>query len=504
MRSARQVFPAARFDARSSVKGHVHSTPWWLIVTCLVSVSGAACGGDEQAASPVKMELTACTVQGRSAECGRLNVPENRITGEGRRLDLNVVVLPATNPAPLPDPIVYFAGGPGGAATDEVGNMAVVFSSLNHDRDIIFVDQRGVGGSNELICQGPMPDDAKSKAITDHVTSCLAGLDADPRFYTTSMAADDVADVVHALGYSRANIYGGSYGATIAQVFLRRHEDMVRTATLGGATLLDVPIFNLVAANTQTALEQVFARCDADHQCSAAFPNLRGEWNTLLEQLASAPVTLPADRAPNGIAIVLDDSLLAAAVHQMLMSADTAAQLPLVIHGLAISPDRVAVLDQYADTLSGMLDSTTPAPLMNYIIRCNEDWAKFDPAAVERTGAGSYYLPVAVENARWWTAACPLFPTAGKAADDGVAKVSDVPVLVMNGSADPQDPPANMADAMRLWPNGVHLTEPGQSHGISAWQCRESITAAFITNGTVRDLDSSCLAEVALPTFVTS
>jgi pimeloyl-ACP methyl ester carboxylesterase len=134
----------------------------------------------------------------------------NLSSAKGGYIELTSSTSPATNPLPLPDPIVYFAGGPGGAATDEVGDMAVVFSALSRDRDVLFVDQRGVGGSNELVCQGPMPDDAASKAMAERVATCLGGLDADPRFYTTSMAADDVADVLHALGYSRANLYGGS------------------------------------------------------------------------------------------------------------------------------------------------------------------------------------------------------------------------------------------------------------------------------------------------------
>jgi pimeloyl-ACP methyl ester carboxylesterase len=52
---------------------------------------------------------------------------------------------------------------------------------------------------------------------------------------------DDVEAVRKALGYGTLDLYGGSYGATAPQVFVRRHPGAVRTVVLDGATLLDVP-----------------------------------------------------------------------------------------------------------------------------------------------------------------------------------------------------------------------------------------------------------------------
>ena len=76
-----------------------------------------------------------------------------------------------------------------------------------------------------------------------YAKACLKRLRADPRQYTTVPAMDDLADVLQALGYDAVNLYGGSYGATAAQYFIAQHPELVRTAILDGATLLDVPIF---------------------------------------------------------------------------------------------------------------------------------------------------------------------------------------------------------------------------------------------------------------------
>lgn len=60
----------------------------------------------------------------------------------------------------------------------------------------------------------------------------LPSVDADPRFYTTTVAADDLDDVRAALGYETIDLYGTSYGGTLVQYYLRQHGQHVRVAVL--------------------------------------------------------------------------------------------------------------------------------------------------------------------------------------------------------------------------------------------------------------------------------
>jgi pimeloyl-ACP methyl ester carboxylesterase len=48
-------------------------------------------------------------------------------------------------------------------------------------------------------------------------------MDGDPRAYTTAWAMDDLDDVRASLGYDQINLYGSSYGAAAAQVYMQRH-----------------------------------------------------------------------------------------------------------------------------------------------------------------------------------------------------------------------------------------------------------------------------------------
>ena len=58
--------------------------------------------------------------------------------------------VPSFNAAPLPDPLVLLAGGPGQAASDLYLGIRGAFAPVRRDRDIIILDQRGTGRSNSL------------------------------------------------------------------------------------------------------------------------------------------------------------------------------------------------------------------------------------------------------------------------------------------------------------------------------------------------------------------
>src|SRR5829696_10173249 len=97
--------------------------------------------------------LTDCEVQGLGkAKCGTYEVFENRATRKGRMISLNIVVFPAKGDKREPDGWFYFAGGPGAAATEDARGIARAFAKLRERRDLVFVDQRGTGGSHPLDC----------------------------------------------------------------------------------------------------------------------------------------------------------------------------------------------------------------------------------------------------------------------------------------------------------------------------------------------------------------
>ena len=174
------------------------------------------------------------------------------------------------------------AGGPGDAATQFFAWLPSVLKEVHSKRDIVMVDQRGTGDSNRLTLP-EMPDTTRAVCSGRRrpprrlVRDALASIDADPRFYTTSAAADDLDEVKAALGYEKVNLYGTSYGGTVVQYYLRQHGNRVRAAVLDGSTPLDVPVLELIGRSSQAALDLLMRRCVEDATCQAAFPRLDDE-----------------------------------------------------------------------------------------------------------------------------------------------------------------------------------------------------------------------------------
>ena len=352
---------------------------------------------------------------------------------------------------------------------------------------------------------GPSPDiSGLSEAEIDATirawaTAELAKLDADPRYYTTSIAMDDLDAVRDALNYERINLFGASYGATAVQYYIRQHEDRLRSVVLDGATLLDVPVFERIAPSSQAALDELFERCAADSACATAYPDLVTEFDEVLAELDVGPVTTtvatPGTRDP----MVIDVSSFTGAVHDGLLGATTSAHLPWFID--AAADGRWDDVANAILTVSGG-SGRDGGPVMAAVIRCSEAWARYDPAKVARAGAGRYYLDVQLEAAAEQALSCQYVPHGIVPVDDTEPARTDVPVLLVVGSADPQDPPSNVAAAPELFPNSRTVVAEGHGHTVAHLGCMPTIVDAFIAAGTVDGLDTSCVADgVPLPSF---
>ena len=426
-------------------------------------------------------------------------VPEDRLGGSDRQIPIRVVVIPATDADRQPDPVVWFAGGPGDSAVDTISRVRPLLAA-NTSRDLVFIEQRGTGASN-VTCPA-FPDGADKAALQSAIESCLAGLNADLRSYGTADFADDVEEVLSDLHYDKANLVGISYGATAEQVFLARHADRVRTMTLLSGTLLDIPVLERFPENAQRALDLVLAECARDAACQQAFPALQADWAALWSSVSAAPWVVPAETSPSGTEVVFDSSWFASSLHDLLFVATTHTRIPLIVHTLGAAEDRVAALVALAQAYPESQDTgSSDQQMLSYAIRCNEAWARNDPDKL--VGADSFEYERDVSSAEWWRDVCALIPKASDAVGQVEPRKSDVPVLAFNGEEDPQDPPGNMAGAEEIWPNSLELTVPGQGHDIdpASGACEVPLIKSFIDHGGVTELDTTCLSQLAGPTF---
>lgn len=229
---------------------------------------------------------------------------------------------------------------------------------------------------------------------------CLASLPGDIRLYTTAMFARDVHRVLGVLHYTKVNLIGGSYGATAAQVYQRFYPKQVRTMTLLGGSLLDVPIFERWETSSQQALDQVFSRCGQGILCHRAFPKLDSEWSGLRASIAASLVIVPAKDSPTQTRQEVTSDVLANQVHEALLSSNVATDLPVVIHALATGSSRGATLGEIGKLLAAAESGESQATSMiTYPIRCDEPWARFDPPrSLARTRASTPRPPWRVRS----------------------------------------------------------------------------------------------------------
>jgi pimeloyl-ACP methyl ester carboxylesterase len=462
-------------------------------LSALILIGAGGAGAD-----PL-LPLEPCTLAGNvRALCGTLGVWEDRDAQAGRRISLRVAIVPSTRRAVTHVPLFYLAGGPGGAATASGADAARVFRQRNVNHDLVLVDQRGTGASNRLMCPPAPPQlisSATPAAIAAYVEGCLAGLDGDPRFYTTAVAMDDVDEVRAALGYERIDLYGGSYGATALQVYLARHGGHVRAAIMDGASLVDVPLFELWAVNGQRAIDLIFDRCSASRACRKAFPSPGKDLERLLGRLQRKPQVVKL--GPLGT-VRVTRQLAGTVIQQLSRTPEGAAELPLAVHQGARG-DLIVLARAYVAQVAPQQEGARL--VMYWSIICSEPWARFSEAEAARLGKGSYLGPTRIADAQDFAAACAHIPRGIVPDDAGKRVHSDVPTLVLAGGADPQDPPRNVAGIEQAMPNARVVVARGLGHGVVQNACLTALANRFLARGTATGLDAGCAARIVLPPF---
>ena len=435
-----------------------------------------------------------CRIRLVAAQCARLAVPEDPQRPGGRRISLRIAVIPATR-QPAAGALFYLAGGPGEAASTDVPAVDQLFGKVASTRDLVLVDQRGTGGSHRLSCARTSIRVEQTAAVAAYVRRCYARLGPEVRLYTTAVAMDDLEAVRRALGYDRIDVYGASYGATAAQIYLRLHPHSVRTLILDGGSLLRVPIYEARAANAERALRAQLARCSAELACRRAFPRIRSELAALLERTARRTEAF-------GQTVTIDADAVASTVHALSFEADGVPLIPEVVHRAARG-DYVPLAQEYVDRVGPGLDARARL-VMSFEILCSEPWAGFDPVKVLQSSAGSYLAGVAESRARLFAQVCRFVPKGVVPPGSSSLVPTDVPVLILAGSADPQDPPANMRGWRTFFPNGRLVVVRGATHGVLAEGCVAPVAAQFVDSGTARGLDTICVRRIEQPTFETT
>ena len=464
---------------------------------CCLLFPAAAAHADDQEDSGLELETCELLVPGTPlstiAQCGWLTVPENPNEPDGRQIDIRVARVPARGRVAEPDPLVFFAGGPGQSATESWPIVAGAMKDVNETRDILLVDQRGTGQSNPLKCPQIELDKALALEWEDLARTtreCLETIDGDPRYYTTTIAMHDIDAARQALGYETVNLFGGSYGTRAAQVYLRLFPDQVRSVVLDGVVPQTLALGTEHAEKLDQSIYRVLTSCDEDPLCSEAFPDSAGKLMQLIETLDENPVDVVVDHPTTGepFPLTFDREVLASSLRMLTYSSDTQAMLPLLIHEAAEEGRFDRLASQMLIAAAGLQQSISQG--MELSVMCSEDYPRFsdDPPDTGLLLGDMMHKAVGIQ--------CGIWPR-GPVPDDFNEPVrSEVPVLLLSGELDPVTPPEYAEETARHFPNSLSLVAPGQGHIATTRGCMGEIVADFIGAAGFEDLDTECMSQM--------
>lgn len=476
-----------------------------LIAPLLASLLGvpvlALPAGNTIEFSNCKLELPGTTLMA-TARCGWLELAENPAEPQGRRIRLHVALVPAAARKAAADPLFLFAGGPGQAAGEAYVMLQQVLADIRKNRDIVLVDQRGTGQSHPLDCPGEESDGLDQSVDLDKVRqsalACLAALDADPRYYTTTLAMQDYEQVREAMAYPQINLLGISYGTRAAQVYLRHYPGRVRSMILDSVVPMSLNLGEEHGRMLDRALAQIFTDCANIPDCQARFPAGMMELKQLSQSLRERPSEIrfvhPLSGEVEELAVSAD--VLAVAIRFLSYRTETQATLPLLVHE-AVTNGTLSRLAAQAHLIVGAINEQISAGMERSVI-CSED-LPFMPEALEEneTLLGGTLLDVVA-------AVCEVWPSAKVAPDFHDPVSAQIPVLLLSGLRDPVTPPAYAAETARHFENHLNLVASGLGHAVIANHCLQGIATRFVENGSVDDLDTTCVGQIEPAPFFTT
>ena len=416
--------------------------------------------------------------------CGVVRVPRNHADPNGPTFGLAVVTIASAQQPTHPDPVVYISGGPGGPLTIYAGFQAR--HPYAADRDLILVDQRGMGRSEPRLCPGlqdklvaamlavvaePTPDTlAADRAAHEACHGEVLAGGVDPDDFGTSVTAEDFEWVRRALGVVRWNVIGESYGTTVAMTLLARHPDSIRSAVLDSLNPPDAFFGMAWSARVAVARNALFASCAADPACNAAYPDLAALYRDARNRLEQdAPfVALPSALKVPGNRVRLTPLLFEELVGRLVYYPPTYAGLPRLIAAI-----RDRNLEPAGSALAILLDGAerngNDGAFVAVECRDRPRWR--EPAGPDASSLDLGLLPPGVCAA--WSAPGP---------EPEVPHDTTVPTLVLAGQFDPNiTPEQSRRVADRIGPQARWVLFTGIGHSVRHFStCAQTLVAAFV------------------------
>ena len=451
------------------------------------------------------LDIGNCHLDGIRSQmtCGTLLVPENYKKPEDKNISINFAVLPAIDDSQPKEPLMFLAGGPGQAAVELAAHIISGFAEIRKTRDIILIDQRGTGLSQPMLCDendtkqlySVVPEDYAEKDVIDCIEQFKESHELSQ--YNSENAVRDFDAVREILGYKQVHLYGASYGTRAALVYMRLFPESIKSVVLDSVGPIEVPI-GLFGASSSRSFNLLLEHCLNDESCNKAYPNLREEFDAVLDRLSKNTVSLTINHPRLGTKTEFNLSHLKFfnSIFKQLYSMETRSLVPLIIHQ--------AFLENY-QPLIGLI-STNDGNMNMYVgltfnIVCNEDIPRITQSMLDKDSDNNFGRGSTHDV---YQSACKVWPKYKVESAFYQPVVANIPTLILSGDLDPVTPPSNGDKSASTLPNSHHVISKNSAHIVASTSCGVGIVNEFLGHLNPKGIDSSCLAELPSESFMTS
>lgn len=464
--------------------------PLWSVVVGLVLAFAASAGA----------AVVPCHAAPKG-KCGQVLVPLDRSNPGGATVGISFVVFKHTDASkPAAGTIFVTAGGPGYSAINNTqAQYRQLFGPLLSSRDLVLIDQRGVGQSSAIDCE---PLQKENTEIYSAVARCGRQLGAASDLYGSADVARDVDAVRAALGIEKFDYYGGSFAAMDIQAYAARFPGHLRSVVLDSPTVLSVegPWFAAEAAQSVSAVRLV---CGRSASCSARNHHPVADLRWLIHRLRSKPVKgIGRDATGAKHHLTVTEGRLArllqsdaggyvvqgeiAAAAKALRHRDSAPLLRLaaendfpLFHGDPSDPTLFSVGDNIARFCTDQsFQWDKQASLEKRRTQFDAARATLAPNTFSPFSVGAWVQPAPLGFLPDPCIGWPAPTHSGEAPVPAGTVTPGVPALILTGDLDLSVPPAESAQASKQFPQSTIVELAGSGHGTA-------FNARFMCAGTI-------------------
>lgn len=434
------------------------------------------------------------------AECTTLDVPLDYAQPGGPTIALPVKRYAPRGASAAAAQVWLVDGGPGGAASVELGYLAGSLPKARPDVAYYAIDHRGTGGPDALDCAA---GDAGAPSTEAEWDACAAALRAKLgdrlQHYSTSNAARDLAAAVDAYRDPSTPVFvsGISYGTYHVLRYLEIVQHPPTGVILEGISVPGVG-FDGYDVEMDAAAQKLFAVCAADATCRAKFD--ADPWS-----IASALV--PSFDQGHCAALGLTSHSARELLGALVINAPTRSYLPAIVRRLARCEerDRAAITHLYDLLFAGPGLPGSISMETFFHVALSEMWppegfpdpATVDEAVAKTTVATEVTSRLAKRQASW--------PTYARDALVGKLPSYSGPLLMLQGELDPATPiehAARLRDVFtgpgQTWvqfATGSHAVMD-QTPALDGTDCGRAIVLQFLADPT-KPIDTSCTTRLA-------